>query len=55
MKEVCKNCLLYNNGWCEAFVVQKPPNTKGCFFSFVPNEQKGENDVRPQQIQELDD
>ena len=39
VKEVCKNCLCYNDGWCEAFVVQKLPGTKGC-FGFIPNKQK---------------
>ena len=39
VKEVCKNCRLYNDGWCEAFVVQKLPNTKGC-FGFIPNEEE---------------
>lgn len=40
MKEVCKNCMCYNDGWCEAFVVQKLPTTKGC-FGFIPKEKEG--------------
>lgn len=39
MKEVCKNYLCYNDGWCKAFVDQKLPNTKGC-FGFIPNDDK---------------
>ena len=43
MKEVCKNCMCYSDdGWCEAFVCQKLPNTKGC-FGFIPNEQEDED------------
>ena len=40
MKEVCKNCMCYSDdGWCEAFVVQKNPNTEGC-YGFIPKEPK---------------
>ena len=38
-KVVCKNCLCYNDGWCEAFVLIKQPNARGC-FGFIPKEQK---------------
>ena len=45
MKEVCKNCMLYNDGWCDAFVSHKLPNTKGC-FGFIPNGKENESDTR---------
>lgn len=45
IKEVCKNCMCYNDGWCDAFVVQKLPNTKGC-FGFIPKDKENESDTR---------
>lgn len=39
MKEVCKNCLCYNDGWCMALGGSVKPDAKGC-FGFIPNDHK---------------